>query len=150
MVGQYLLFRVGSRWCALPAGGVEETTRALPVEPVSDMPPFVRGVTLLRGAPTLVVDVATLLGGEPLTCPERFVSVRLPGGRVAALAVSEVSGLTRGEALGLQAPPPLLSPTSKSSVAALGEHAGALLSVLSLGHVIDDATYDRLAEGGRA
>jgi len=57
-----LLCHVGSFVCALPVEHVVEIMRPLPIRHLEDVPPFVLGVALVRGAPAPVVDVARLLG----------------------------------------------------------------------------------------
>ena len=51
-----LVVMVGARACAIPLDHVAETMRPLPIEPVAGTPGFVRGVSVIRGAPTPVVD----------------------------------------------------------------------------------------------
>ena len=74
--------------CALPIEHVVETMRPLPVVPMGEMPPFVLGLAVVRGAPVLVIGAARLLGVESGE-PTRFVVVRA-GARRAALAVDAV------------------------------------------------------------
>ena len=58
-----LVFRAGSMLCALRLADVIETMRPLGTRPLAGTPAFVRGVSIVRGVPTPVVDVARLLGG---------------------------------------------------------------------------------------
>jgi purine-binding chemotaxis protein CheW len=44
-----LLFRSGGRLCALRLESVRETTRPLPIEPIAGTPPFVLGISVMRG-----------------------------------------------------------------------------------------------------
>jgi hypothetical protein len=91
MPGVSLLFRADGRLCALGLEYVSEIMRPVPVVPMAGAPPFVRGVCVIRGVPTPVVDTAALVGagGRGLAC---FVIVK--GGRYpAALAVDEVLGV---------------------------------------------------------
>jgi chemotaxis signal transduction protein len=52
---------VGARACAFPLHHVAETMRPLPIESVAGTPSFVRGVSVIRGVPTPVVDLKALL-----------------------------------------------------------------------------------------
>ena len=52
-----LIVMAGARACAIPLDYVAETMRPLPIEPVAGTPGFVRGVSVIRGAPTPVVDL---------------------------------------------------------------------------------------------
>ena len=56
-----LVVMAGARACAIPLHHVGETMRPLRIEPVGRTPGFVRGVSMIRGAPTPVVDLKALL-----------------------------------------------------------------------------------------
>ena len=99
-----LVVRAGGWLCAIPAQDVVETMRPLPIEPVRDAPPFVRGVSVIRGEPLPVVDLGFLLRGTETVDARRFVTVRT-GERRVALAVDEVVGVWRDEPAGKRAPP---------------------------------------------
>ena len=86
-----LVFRAGALLCALHLDEVIETMRPLAVRPLAGTPAFVRGVTIMRGVPTPVIDVARLLGGEQAGAA-RFVAVRTERGPVA-FATGEVLGI---------------------------------------------------------
>lgn len=86
-----LVFRAGPMLCALRLDDVIETMRPLGTRPLAGTPAFVRGVTIVRGMPTPVVDVARLLGGERAeVC--RFVAVRTEHGPVV-FATGAVLGI---------------------------------------------------------
>ena len=59
-----LLCQVGSLVCALPLEHISETMRPLSLQPFHGMPPFVDGLSIIRGAPVPVVDLARLLGND--------------------------------------------------------------------------------------
>jgi purine-binding chemotaxis protein CheW len=67
-----LLCQVGSVVCCLPLESVSETMRSLAVDAVAGMPAFVAGVSIVRGAPLPVVDLAKLLGDENGSARSRF------------------------------------------------------------------------------
>lgn len=86
-----LIVREGSRHCALPVSAVIETMRPLPVEPVGELPAFILGLSVIRGAPVPVLDLGRLLGLEGgRRAISRFVSLRVDGKRRAAMAVEAV------------------------------------------------------------
>jgi purine-binding chemotaxis protein CheW len=93
-----LVFRAGSLLCALRLDEVIETMRPLPTRPLAGAPAFIRGMAIMRGIPTPVVDVARLLGGEEAGV-ERFVAVRTERGPVA-FATGAVLGIRPAEAGG--------------------------------------------------
>src|SRR5215218_2672569 len=86
-----LVFRAGSLLCALALDDVIETMRPLPTHPLAGTPAFVLGISILRGVPTPVIDVARLLGGGDATIT-RFVAVRTERGPVA-FATDDVLGI---------------------------------------------------------
>ena len=93
MSAESLVFRAGSQLCALPLADVVETMRPLPVRPLAGMPPHVLGISVVRGTPVPVIDVAELLGaGDVDTAPTRFVVIRAGAGQ-AALATGPVVGI---------------------------------------------------------
>jgi purine-binding chemotaxis protein CheW len=77
--------------CALRLDEVIETMRPLTVRPLAGTPSYVRGVTIMRGVPTPVVDVARLVGGEEADIV-RFIAVRTERGPVA-FATGPVLGI---------------------------------------------------------
>ena len=86
-----LVLRAGAHLCGLGVAQVIETMRPLPVRALAGVPPFVAGVSVIRGEPVPVVDLAALLCGERQR-PERYVTVR-GGRRPVALAVGRVFGV---------------------------------------------------------
>ena len=129
-----LLVRASGMLCALPLVHVVETMRPLPVDAIGTAPACVRGLTLVRGEPTLVVDLARLLAARE-SSPRRFVTLRT-GTRTVALAVDEVIGtrvLPRDE---LRALPPLLRGADLDSLAAIARHDAELLAVLESGQIV--------------
>ncbi|HEU4347578.1 MAG TPA: chemotaxis protein CheW, partial [Actinoplanes sp.] len=69
-----LVFRAGPVLCALRLDEVIETMRPLGIRPLAGTPPYIRGISIIRGVPTPVVDVARLLAGESAEVA-RFVAV---------------------------------------------------------------------------
>src|SRR4051812_18892067 len=86
-----LVFRAGALLCALRLDEVIETMRPLAVRPLAGSPPYVLGVTIMRGRPAPVIDVNRLVGGEQ-TAVERFLAVRTERGPVA-FATGAVLGI---------------------------------------------------------
>jgi purine-binding chemotaxis protein CheW len=86
-----LVFRAGPLLCALRLDEVIETMRPLATHPLAGTPAFVTGICIMRGIPTLVIDVAHLLGGASADV-SRFVAVRTERGPVA-FATGEIQGV---------------------------------------------------------
>ena len=144
--GTSLVFRAGSLLCALRLDDVIETMRPLPTRPLAGTPAFVRGICVMRGVPTPVVDVAWLLSGEQAE-NSRFVAVRTERGPVA-LATGEVLGIrtvATGEVAAGHAA--LLSGTGASSplVAGIATFGAEPLLLLQSMRVIPDEVWAQAA-----
>lgn len=137
-----LVCRVGARTCALPLAAVIETMRPLPVEPVRGSPAFVRGISIIRGAPVPVVDAAGLIGGAAVA-PARLVTLRV-GERTVALAVDAVLGVQTLDTASLAALPPLLGEAAREVVAAIGMLDAGLLVVLDATRLVPDEVFASL------
>jgi purine-binding chemotaxis protein CheW len=129
-----LVFVVAGRRCAIPLTHVVEAMRPLPVTPVDDMPPFVRGVAVIRGAAVPVIDPGALLG-VPAPQPRRFVTLKA-GGRLAAIVVDEVLGLDTFAADSIEARPTVLSQSSAAMIESLARRDQELYLVLDAAWVI--------------
>jgi purine-binding chemotaxis protein CheW len=146
-----VLARVASRTCAVPLAQVIETMRILPIHPLAEAPPFVRGVAIVRGAVVPVVDLRALLG-EPAAEAARLLVVRTAAagpasadeGRRVALAVDAVTGVATLDAAALAATPPLVEAGRPELVAALGAVDGQLLMLLRTSHLVDEALWGQL------
>jgi purine-binding chemotaxis protein CheW len=141
----WLLCRVGSFFCALRLAHVIEIMPLLPTEPVAGAPAFVRGLSIVRGTPTLVVDMARLLGGHT-TSPRRLVTVKV-GTRIVALAVDSVSGVRSMEiADTATALPPLLREAANDAVSAIGRLDADLLLFLDTARIVPGSVFETMAE----
>jgi purine-binding chemotaxis protein CheW len=137
-----LVVGVQGRLCALPLTRVMEIMRPLPVEPISAVPSFVQGISLIRGIPTPVVDLGVLLG-MPSGVADRFVTLRL-GDRQVALSVDSVLGVRELDASKIPELPPLLQGVSKDIIEAMGTLDEQLLVVLCAGWKLPDEVWQRL------
>jgi purine-binding chemotaxis protein CheW len=138
-----LVVRVRNRACAVPLAHVIETMRPLPIEAIAGMPPFVLGVSIIRGAPTPVVDLGTILG-TPGNLAERFVTLRL-GERQVALSVSAVLGVWELDASKIHELPPLLQGASREAIEAIGTLDEEMLMVLREGWELPDEVWQALS-----
>jgi purine-binding chemotaxis protein CheW len=138
-----LVVRVHRRACAVPLVHVIETMRPLPIEAIAGMPPFVLGASIIRGAPTPVVDLGTILG-TPENLAERFVTLRL-GERQVALSVSAVLGVWELDASKIQELPPLLQGASNEVIEGIGTLDEEMLMVLREGWELPDEVWQALS-----
>jgi purine-binding chemotaxis protein CheW len=144
-VRPWLICRSGAHFCALPLGSVVETLRPLPVEPISSTPAFVRGISLIRGRPTPVVDLGALLGEATEACT-RFVSLSIAN-RGIALAVGAVWGIRRLGSSAESGLPPLLKQAARDMVSAVGILDRKLLLFLETTRMVPPDVLERLARG---
>ena len=152
-----LVCDVGSLMCALPVGHVVEVMRPLPIRHLEDVPPFVLGVALVRGAPAPVVDLAQLLGvtiagarREPRASRiGRFVTVAAHGqGRRLSLAVEEVRGIRALTPAALGTLPPLLRAVDARGAGAIGALDDELLLILETTRLLPESVWSSLASAG--
>ena len=123
MSRQALIFRARRHVCAVGLEQVVETMRPLPVRPLAGVPHYVRGVAVIRGAPTPVLSVRALLDGDvPETAgppTARFVTVDR-GRQPYAFAVDEVLGIrTVPEPVWRDLPPLLRTVAAVTAFAAM-------------------------------
>jgi purine-binding chemotaxis protein CheW len=139
----WLLCGTGSFLYALPLARVTEIMPVLHMEPVTGTLPCVRGLSIIRGVPTPVIDVSLLFGGSAGS-PGRLVAVNA-GARIIALAVEKVVGL-RPIAAGDEAfpLPPLLREVAADIVSAIGHLDAELLLFLGSARIVPDGLLERL------
>jgi purine-binding chemotaxis protein CheW len=143
----FLLCRFRAQLCALPLDHVVETMRPLVIEPLAGMPPFVCGVSVVRGRPTPVVDVGTLLGAGGASAHIRFVTVNT-GERHVVLAVEAVLGIREFGSTDLYELPPLLRDASVDMVSAVGGLDTEFLLVLQAARIVPEAVWQTLKTSG--
>jgi len=137
-----LVVGVKGRLCAVPLTHVIEIMRPLSVEPISDIPSFVQGISIIRGIPTPVVDLGALLG-MPNGVADRFVTLRV-GERQVALSVDSVLGVRELDLSKIGELPPLLQGASKDAIEAMGTLDEQLLVVLYASWELPDELWQRL------
>jgi purine-binding chemotaxis protein CheW len=117
--------------------------RPLPVEPISGVPSFVHGISIIRGIPTPVVDLGAVLG-TPDQMAGRFVTLRI-GDKQVALSVNAVLGvLDLDTILTIRELPPLLQRASKDVVETIGTLDEQVLMVLRAGWELPDEVWHAL------
>jgi purine-binding chemotaxis protein CheW len=136
---------VGARACAFPLHHVAETMRPLPIEPVAGTPDFVRGVSVIRGIPTPVVDLKALLEKSEISPSYgRFVTLKLDDRRVV-IGVDSVVGLRNLDSSQLGELPPLLRDVTADLIESFGTRDAQLLLVLRAAHILPEEVWTSLA-----
>jgi len=140
-----LVVMVGARACAFPLHHVAETMRPLPIKAVAGTPGFVRGVSVIRGIPTPVVDLNALLENSANSASYgRFVTLKLDDRRVV-IGVDSVVGLRNLDSTQLGELPPLLRDVTSDFIASFGIHDAQLLLVLRAARIVPDEVWTTLA-----
>jgi purine-binding chemotaxis protein CheW len=143
---QLLICRVGSKLCGLPLEHVLETMRPLPLEALANMPSFVRGVALIRGRPTPVLDGGLLLGSPAIqSASARLVTLKT-GERQVALWVDAVAGMRSVDGAALEALPLVLRESHAGQLDALGRLDSELLLLLEHARLLTEAHFQSLPE----
>lgn len=134
-----LLVRVAGRTCAIPVAHVVETMRPLTIDTLTGLPPWVSGVSVIRGAPIPVVSLSTLCTETP-SPPGRFVVTRA-GDRSIAFAVDTVLGVFQLSPETTGPLPPLLQHVAGDAIEAIGSIDKQLLLVLDSAKMIPDDVW---------
>ena len=146
-----LVVEVHGRFCAFPLAHVVEIMRPLPVEAIAGAPSFVRGISIIRGIPTPVVELGVLLGVDNektlVGISARFVTLHL-GERQAALSVDVVCGVRNLDALSILELPPLLQGASHNFIEAIATLDAQMLVILRSGWQLPEAVWESLAGTG--
>lgn len=139
-----LLCRARMIVCALPLLHVVETMRPLRIQRLGSVPPFVLGLSIIRGTPVPVVDMGVLLGADAAAAPTRFITLRTAD-RLVALAVEEVVGVRELPAASIRSLPPLLDRIRPRVIARVGMRDRNLLVVLGDVRIVPDTVWDASA-----
>jgi purine-binding chemotaxis protein CheW len=137
-----LVIRVGVLTCALKLAHVVEVMRPLSVQRVANTPGFLRGMTVIRGAPVPVVCLAALFG-EDGSEATRFVVVRA-GNRLVALAADAVLGVLALESSEMTELPPLAANAFSDALEAIGVRDQQLLAVLDSARIVAEEFWEEL------
>ena len=140
-----LVCRVGARVYALPLARVVEIMRPMPIETMAGTSPFIRGLSIIRGVPTPIIDLGRLSGQEE-TRATRFVSITTGSRRIALLADSVV-GIRPIPAESLQELPPLLGDLDAGVISAIGTLDAELLLVLRETNLVPEVLWSRIETG---
>jgi purine-binding chemotaxis protein CheW len=121
--------------------------RPLPIEALPSAPSFVLGLAMVRGTPTPVLDVGSLVGCAEPRATTRFVTLHL-GDRSVALAVEAVLGVRTLDGGTLVELPPLLGASSEELALALGRLDDRLLLVLRTAKLVPEEVWQAIPSAG--
>lgn len=132
----WLLCRTGTQHCALPVEHIIEIMRSMPVEPLAGAPSYLRGLSVIRGQATPVVDLGALIGNHTGEIAQ-LVTIRTGAVKIA-LAVRSVLGVTTLDADACDRLPLLLRDAAGASIDAIGIRDAELLFVLNAGRLVPE------------
>jgi purine-binding chemotaxis protein CheW len=148
--GLALIVAVGAHACAIPVDHVAETMRPLPIEPIAGTPQFILGLSVIRGAPTPIVDLAMLVEGRARAASYARLVLLKVGAQRIAIAVDVVVGLRRLDGAPLDSQPPILRAVHTDYIAAIGSLDAQLLMVLHASRIIPDQAWADIRAGAAA
>jgi purine-binding chemotaxis protein CheW len=139
---QYLTFGIDRECFALPVERVQEVLDMRPISRLPHAPPYVVGLTDVRGAGLIVIDLRAKFGFPPTEATNRtriiLVNAAVDGKRLGVglvadcvFAVSDLSGAA------LEPPPSIGSRWRADYVTGVGREAGKFVIVLDLDRLID-------------
>jgi purine-binding chemotaxis protein CheW len=144
-----LICRVREGLWAIPLAGIAETLRPLPVERLATMPPYVLGVSIIRGNAIPVVDAAALSSPGGHARITRLVVLKTEN-RFVALGVESVVGVQKIAGRLLTELPPLLRKDNAEIVASIAVLDESLLRVLETARLVPEEVWEAAASRGVA
>jgi len=111
---------------------------------MNNMPSCVRGLSVIRGHPTPVVDLAKVLGAESFAAGGYFVSLRISS-RCIVLALDKVCGIYELNKCQLSDLPPLLENAGSEFIEAIGNLDSQFMVVLNAARIVPDEVWTALA-----
>lgn len=142
LAGRYLTFRMGAGSYGVQVSGVREIVRLLPITPVPQMPPSMRGVVNLRERVIPVVDLRQHFGQGTVEAGNRtcivVVETQSAGGglRQTGLIVDAVEDVVDVAATEITAPSTLADRTDTSHLLGLARVKGEVKTLLDVGRVL--------------
>lgn len=140
-----LVIQAGDCICAFHLADVIETMRPLPVSPLPDTPAFLRGISIIRGVPTPVIDLGVLIDSSSASESERFVCVR-SNDRTVSLLVSRVFGVRTVDVNDWSGLPGLIDRLMPECVQTLGTLDNQLLLMLRAAKLLPPELWKQLEE----
>lgn len=147
----FLIVKIGSKYAALRVLDTKEILRPLPLEAFANLPPFIRGLSLIRGMQTPVISLKEFLEGphnesnHPNDEIKKLIWVTLGVmDRPIAIEVDSIAGIFEISSEVLQNVPPLLAHAYSDSISSCGVLDHDLLLVLQLALFIPADVWQKL------
>lgn len=142
---QVLVVHARDRLCAIRLAHIAETMRPLPISTVVGAPPYVLGVSMIRGVATPVVDLGAVLGETSPAALTRVFTVK-SGSRRLAIAVERLVGVQLLKPLSLRPLPTSLQRGSDDKIEAVGSLDEQLLFLVEPLRLVPEALWASLTD----
>lgn len=135
---EYLCFRVGTEFYAVPISEIKEIIKPRELTEVPRSPSFVKGILSLRGVIIPVFDMRERLHFEPAVhdSRSRIVVVR-KGEELCGILVDEVLQVLHFEEKDIEPPPSVLDGLDREFVSGIGRHDARVIILLCLENILD-------------
>ena len=151
MEQQLVVFDVADEHYGVDIAAVEAIIKMQPVTAVPQAPPFVEGVTNLRGKILPVIDLRKRFGLPPLTPANetaarknmRIVVVDMKG-QTVGMIVDGVSEVLRISADAIEPPSPLVTTVASTFIQSIAKAGERLVIILDLQHVLSPRETEEL------
>ena len=137
---QFVLFQIGSRACAAPIHQIQEVLAFGNITPLPQAPPYLEGVTDLRGTLIPVIDLKKRMGveAERGTGQQRILVIRI-NRKVVGAIVDSVEQVITVSAEEIQAPPESATIHGIDYVLAFVKQKNQICMVLDLDRILNGA-----------
>ncbi len=137
---QVVVVRARERLCAIRISQVEETMRPLPIASIVGAPPYVLGVSMIRGLATPVVDLGSVLAQAGPARLTRFLTLKNGGLRVA-LGVDQLVGTQFLNQANLRPLPAHLQASAGERIEAVGSFDEQLLFMIEPARLLPESLW---------
>ena len=145
MEQQLVIFELANEFYGVEIATVEGIIKMQPITAVPHAPPFVEGVTNLRGAVLPVIDLRKRFGlaQQPPTRDSRIVVVVM-GQLKVGIVVDGVSEVLRVPDEAIEPPSPLVTTVDSSFIKGIAKIAERLIILVALSKVLTAAEQQQL------
>lgn len=129
---QFATFFLGDRLYGIDVMQVQEVTNALPVTPIRLAPPFVKGLTNLRGQIATAIGLRDLFGLEAGNSTESMTVVCKVDGNLLSLLVDKIGDVVEVMQSSFEPTPDVINGTIKRFMTGVYKTDGPILSVIGI------------------
>lgn len=147
--GKYVTFFLGREEYGIPILAVREIIGMVPITPVPQMPPYIRGVINLRGGIIPIVDLRVKFGMESVEqTRENCIIVVRAHGVDTGVVVDKMSEVSHVEDSEIQEPPSVGTGADTSFILGIDKSQGRVKLLLDIDRVISSHELAGVLETG--